>query len=111
MTDRMTFDEISELLARPPDITRTVEYVRRRRCRPYPPFDGTPADNLLPWVKDHNRRCFNCNEMRPEHEGTCWGNASCEIWNYQQCVPLVLDTVAEADKAEAAEEADEKQEA
>ena len=104
MPDTMTFDEISALLARPADLERTVEYVRRRRCRPYPPFGGKPQEELLPGIREHERQCFTCNEHKPEHQGTCWGNASCEIWNCQDCVPRVLWAVARAEEAEQAQQ-------
>ena len=99
MPDRLTFEQIIELLNRPPELPRTLEYITQRGCRAYPPFGAKAAHELQPWVREYKRSCFNCNQSQPEHEGTCWGNASCEIWTCQSCTPIVREALqAKADE-------------
>ena len=95
-TETMTFEEIISLLNRQPEMDRTLEYIQKRHCRSYRPFGGQPEETLLPWVKEHKRKCFNCDHERPEHAGRCWGNASCEIWVCSQCAPMVEEALQQA---------------
>lgn len=93
MQDTLTFDQVIALLNRPPDILRTLEYISLRGCHAYAPFGGRPAKDLQPWVREHQRHCFNCDQPQPEHEGTCWGNAICEIWTCSACTPIVREAL------------------
>ena len=87
----MTFDEVIELLKRPPSMERTLFYTKNRGCWPYRPHGGRAPEALLPHVREHQRACFNCGENKPEYQGTCWGNMICEIWVCADCAPMVRE--------------------
>ena len=101
MPDTLSFQQVIDLLNRPPELPRTLEYITWRGCRPYTPFGARAAHELQPWVREHERRCFNCDQEHLEHEGTCWGNSSCEIWTCSACTPVVREALEKEAEAQA----------
>ena len=78
----MKWDELNELLNAPAGLDRTLTYIQQRHCVPYRPGVG---------YEDHNRLCFNCQDVTLEGNGLCYGNGSCEIWVCKDCSFEVKD--------------------
>ena len=98
--DTLSFDEVIALLKEMPSRARTLRYIIKRGCRPYPTLWDRRDFDALPHMKEHQRSCFNCGEDRPEYLGCCWGNNSCHIWVCQECAPEVQQMVAEHREAQ-----------
>ena len=90
--DNMTMTEVIELLNRPPELARTIEYITRRACHAYPPFERNGAP-LPRHMLEHTRECFNCGNRLPEHAGSCYHNFSCEIWVCEDCKDKVASAL------------------
>ena len=103
MPDTLSFQQVIDLLNRAPELPRTLEYIIQRGCHAYPPFGAKAAHELQPWVNEHQRRCFNCDQEHTEHEGACWGNFSCEIWTCSTCTPVVREALQKEAQARASE--------
>lgn len=101
MPDTLSFQQVIDLLNRPPELTRTLEYITQRGCHAYPPFAARADHELMPWIREHGRLCFNCDQDRLEQEGTCWGNFSCEIWTCGACTPTVREALEKEAQAQA----------
>ena len=92
--DTLTFEEVLDLVNRPPSLARTLDYITRRGCWPERPFPKFAPEELADHVKALECVCFACGNRRPEWAGTCYGNSSCQIWVCAECAPLVKDSLA-----------------
>lgn len=104
--DNMTLEEVVALVHEPPSLERSMTYVLRRRCGPYPPFHGRRLDELPEHMAKLDRKCFNCGHNKPEHAGTCWGNQVCQMWVCGDCAGQVMAAHAEHKARQVAEEAE-----